>query len=73
MGAKVISVRHTGLGAIPKGTVRLTSLPEPIKVFDTQGADALVSVLEKGANSFFVIVNKNHLHSMNTRFTAMKA
>ena len=64
LGAKVISVRHTGLGAIPKGTVRLTSLPEPINVFDTQGADALVSVLEKGADSFFVIVNKDHLHPM---------
>ena len=63
-GAKVIRVRHTGLGRIPQGTIRLTSLPEPVKVFDTQGAPALVSVLEKGENSFFVIVNKDHLHNM---------
>ena len=64
LGAKVISVRHTGLGRIPRGTIRLTSLPKPVKVFETYGAPALVSVLEKEENSFFVVVNKDHLHNM---------
>jgi hypothetical protein len=64
LGAEVVSVRHTGIGAIPKGTIRLTNLPEAVNVFDTQG-DALVSVLKKGNDSFFVIVNKDFLNSMS--------
>lgn len=62
--AKVISVRHTGLGQIPKGTIRLTSLPDAVKVLDTHGAPVLVSVLQKEKNSFLVIVNKDFLNSM---------
>ncbi len=65
LGSKVVSVRHTGLGKIPSGTVRLTSLPKAIKVLETNGAPALVSVLEKGENSFLVVVNKDFLNSMN--------
>jgi hypothetical protein len=65
LGAKVVSVRHTGLGKIPDGTVRLTSLPKAIKVLETNGAPALVSVLEKGKNSFLVVVNKDFLNSIN--------
>lgn len=64
LGAKVVSIRHTGLGQIPKGTIRLTSLPEPVKILDTHGAPALVSVLQKGENSFLVIVNKDFLNNM---------
>jgi len=64
LGAEVISVRHTELGKIPEGTIRLTSLPEPVKVLDTHGAPALVSVLQKGENSFLVIVNKDFLNNM---------
>ncbi len=65
LGSKVVSVRHTGLGKIPAGTVRLTSLPDHIKVLETNKAPALVSVLENGENSFVVIVNTDHLNSMN--------
>lgn len=65
LGSKVISVRHTGLGKIPVGTIRLTSLPEHIKVLETNKAPALVSVLENGENSFVVIVNTDHLNPMN--------
>jgi hypothetical protein len=54
-GAKMISVNHTGT-IIPRGTSRLNNLPEAIKVFETEGG-ALVSILENGDNSFFVIVN----------------
>ncbi len=64
LGAEVISVRHTELGKIPEGTIRLTSLPEPVKVLDTHGAPALVSVLKKGENSFLVIVNKDFLNNL---------
>jgi len=49
---------------IPLGTVRLTTLPKAIKVLDTGGAPALVSVLEKGENTFFVVVNKDFLNSI---------
>ncbi len=65
LGSKLISVRHTGLGKIPAGTVRLTSLPEHIKVLETNKAPALVSVLENGENSYVVIVNTDHLNPMN--------
>ncbi len=63
-GAEVLSVRHTGVDEIPDGTVRLSSLPGPIKVLDTHGSAAIVSVLKKGENSFLVLVNKNHLKPM---------
>ncbi|MDP2334858.1 MAG: beta-galactosidase [Bacteroidota bacterium] len=65
LGAKVISVRHTGLGKIPVGTIRLVNLPKAIHVLGTNGASALVSVLENGANSYVVIVNKDFLNSIN--------
>ena len=58
-------VRHFGKGAIPQGTIRLTSLPEQIKVLDTNGAPALVSLLENGANTFMVVVNKDYINSIN--------
>ncbi|MCX6219749.1 MAG: hypothetical protein NTZ69_02025 [Bacteroidia bacterium] len=34
-------------------------------MIETNGAPALVSVLENGANTFVVVVNKNHLASIN--------
>ncbi len=58
VGAKVVSVKHTGV-VIPKGTSQLTSLPSAIKVFETEGAGALVSILENGPNTFFVVVNRD--------------
>jgi hypothetical protein len=64
IGSKVLSVRHTGLGRIPVGTIRLTTLPKAIKVLDTNGAPALVSVLENGLNSFVIIVNKDYINSI---------
>lgn len=68
-GSKLISVRHTG-GRIPSGTVRLTSLPNPIKVLDSGDEPILVSLLENEGNRFLVIVNKNHLKSIRlTIFT----
>lgn len=65
LGSKVVSVRHTGLGRIPTGTIRLTSLPKAIKVLDTGGAPAIVSVLQNGENAFLVVVNKDFLNSIN--------
>ena len=58
-GSKVVWVRHMGQGRIPEGTVRLTSLPQAIKLLETHGAPALVSLLEKGDNYFLVVVNKD--------------
>lgn len=65
LGSKVMWVRHTGKGMIPEGTVRLTTLPNHIKVLDTNGAPALVSLLKNGSNTFFVVVNKDFLNSIN--------
>jgi len=63
VGAKMVSVKHTGV-VIPKGTSQLTSLPSAIKVFETEGAGALVSILENGPNTFFVVVNRDLNKSM---------
>lgn len=65
LGSKVVSVRHIGLGRIPAGTIRLTSLPKAIKVLDTNGAPAIVSVLQNGDDAFLVVVNKDFLNSIN--------
>ncbi|GAB1452164.1 hypothetical protein MASR2M47_22200 [Draconibacterium sp.] len=65
LGSKVVSVRHTGIDKIPAGTIRLTSLPKTVKMLDTNGAPAIVSVLEKGENSFLVVVNKDFINSIN--------
>ena len=58
MGAKLKWVRHTGT-VIPRGTTRLSQLPEAIRVFETDGPGALVSLLENGPNNFFVVVNRS--------------
>jgi hypothetical protein len=63
VGAKVISVKHTGV-VIPRGTAQLSSLPWAVKVFETEGSGALVSTLENGAVSYFLIVNRDLGKSM---------
>ena len=57
VGAKMISVNHTGV-VIPKGTFQLMSLPSAIQVFEAEGS-AVVSTLENGANTFFVVINRD--------------
>jgi len=64
----MVWVRHTGLGMIPTGTVRLTKLPDAIKVLDSNGAPVLVSLLEKGENNYLVVVNKDFLSSIHLTF-----
>ena len=63
LGAKVVSVGHTGAN-IPNGTRRFSKLPTPIKLLETVGEGALVSVLENGKDSFLVIVNRDFKNSM---------
>jgi hypothetical protein len=58
VGSKVVSVIHTGT-VIPRGTTRLSTLPWAIKVFETEGYGALVSTLENGENTFFVVLNRD--------------
>jgi len=58
VGSKVVSVKHTGT-VIPRGTTRLSTLPWAIKVFETEGYGALVSTLENGENTFFVVLNRD--------------
>ncbi len=64
LGSRVISVRHTGTTFIPKGTTRLTDLPDPVKVIVTEGSEAIVSVLENEDNTFLVIVNRDFYKNM---------
>jgi hypothetical protein len=63
-GAKVVSINHTGT-IIPRGTSRLSTLPKAIKVFETEGDGALVSTLENGKNTFFVVINRSLDKSMS--------
>lgn len=64
VGAKVVSVQHTGV-VIPRGTARLTNLPPAVKVFETEGSGALVSTLENGDKSYLVVVNRDLKQSMS--------
>jgi len=58
LGAKVVSVSHTG-NKIPSGTTRLKSLPEVIRKFNTDGLGAIVSILNKGDMTYLVVVNRD--------------
>jgi hypothetical protein len=63
LGAKIVSIGHTGID-IPGGTKRLSKLPAPVKVLETIGEGAIVSVLENGSNTFLVIVNRDFKQTM---------
>ena len=62
LGAKVISVSHTGV--IPQGTRPLAELPKPVKSLKTEGTGAVVSYLENGPSSYLVIVNRDFKNPM---------
>lgn len=63
LDARVVSVAHTG-ASIPAGTKRLMNLPQPIRIFKTEGTGAVVSVLENGANAYLVVVNRDFMNPM---------
>ncbi len=63
VGSKVVSVNHTGV-VIPRGTAQLTTLPWAVKVFETEGSGALVSTLENGDKSYFLVINRDLKQSM---------
>ena len=69
LGAKQISVWHTG-NKLPLGTRRIDKLPTPVRVLETGEVGAVVSVLEKGARQFLVIVNKDFQDVMKLTFVA---
>ncbi len=68
LDSKMVWVRHAGKSMIPTGTVRLTDLPEPVKVLDANGAPILVSLLENGDFNYLVVVNKDFQNSINFTF-----
>lgn len=69
VGAKVVSVHHTGM-KIPRGTKRLTVLSAPVRVLETEGNGAVVSQLENGGRTFLVIVNRDYEKAMKLTFFA---
>ncbi|MFZ4260636.1 hypothetical protein ACFRAE_01240 [Sphingobacterium sp. HJSM2_6] len=59
LGAKVISVQHTGT-EIPVSTRRLSQLPSSVKSLETTGSEgAIVSHLQNGNREFLVVVNRD--------------
>lgn len=56
LGSNVLAVGH--LGALPVGTDRLSSLPDPFKKINTSGS-ILVSILENEGVNYLVMVNKD--------------
>ena len=67
LNAKVVSVAHTGK-TIPRGTKRLSKLPDVIKTFETEGpAGAVVSVLEKDGKSYLVVVNRDFKNNLKVK------
>ena len=63
LGSKVISIHQTGKN-IPCGTIRMAQPPFPLKVLETTGNGAIVSVLENGDKRFIVIVNRDYKKCM---------
>lgn len=68
-GAKIGSIRHTGT-SIPRGTKRLTTLPEQVKVLDTHGSGAVISEFRNGNRHYLAIVNRNLKDMMDVTFYA---
>ena len=58
MGAKVLSVCHTG-ATLPPGVKPLTELPSCVKSLDTKGKGAVVSHFENGGWEYLMIVNRS--------------
>lgn len=58
LGAKVVSIAHTGKD-IPIGTHRLRSLPPPFSNLETNNGTFLVSHLQNGMNHYLMILNNN--------------
>ncbi len=63
LGAKVISVQQTGEN-IPSGTTRLSKLPASVKLLETVGEGAVVSLLENKGKSFLVLVNRDFKNAL---------
>ncbi|MCQ2119525.1 MAG: hypothetical protein MJY84_06360 [Bacteroidales bacterium] len=57
LGAKVVSVRHTG-DTIPAGTKRLDTLPEPFTSVTSDGPGLVVSHFTNGDKSYLMLVNR---------------
>lgn len=72
LNAKVQFVYHTG-SEIPIGTTRLTQLPSGIKVLDTDGCGAVVSLLKKDRYFFLVVVNRDLKKTMKLSIQGKKA
>jgi hypothetical protein len=64
--ATLLSVNHTG-AAIPRGTARLETLPFPVESFETVGTGAVVSLMEKENNVYWVIVNRDPNANMTVK------
>jgi hypothetical protein len=62
LGSRVLSVGHTG-AAIPAGTTRYTPVG-PVKSLETEGAGAVVSMLERGDRRFLAVVNRDIHNAM---------
>ena len=70
LGAKMISVSHTG-AVLPPGTRPLGNLPKPIASLKTDGIGALVSVMKNNGKSYIVIVNHDFTSPMNMMIRCM--
>lgn len=72
LNSKVVYVAHTG-DTIPYGTKRLKELPDVITSFETEGEGAVVSLLEKGKQSFLVVVNRDFKKSMKVKIEGLSS
>jgi hypothetical protein len=63
LGARVISVSHTG-NPTPAGTNPLENLPKQITSLKTEGTGAVVSLLKNKKNNYLVIVNRDFIKPM---------
>jgi hypothetical protein len=70
LGAKMISVGHTGI--LPPGTKPVSKLPKPIKSLKTNGMGAVVSIMKKNQRSYLVVVNRDFTAQMRLTLSCVK-
>jgi hypothetical protein len=63
LGAKVVSVTHTG--HVPPGTKSLGTLPRPVRSLRTDNIGAVVSVMKNNGKTYLVVVNHDFTSNMN--------
>ncbi|MCY0977106.1 hypothetical protein PGH12_08100 [Chryseobacterium wangxinyae] len=71
LDSKSDAIFHTGT-TVPKGTVKLTTIPKEFKYFSTNGKNALVSLMSNGKKKFIIIQNTSLIENFSFEYQLKK-